>query len=123
VHFLNNTALTDRDGKWRVLGTTLWTDFSLCGAGDAALRESIAAAERVILDYRGVIQVLSPELEAAPRSFTPRDSLVLHQQARHGWKMSWQSPSMARRLWSRIVRRSGKAWRKSSRRIEPRRVM
>ena len=82
MHFLNNTALTDRDGKWRVLGTTLWTDFSLCGAGDAALRESIAAAERVILDYRGVIQVLSPELEAAPRSFTPRDSLVLHQQAR-----------------------------------------
>ena len=82
VHFLNNTTFTERNGQWRVLGTTLWTDFSLFGAGDAALRESIAEAERVILDYQGVIQVLSPELEAPLRSFTPRDSLALHEQAR-----------------------------------------
>jgi hypothetical protein len=40
VHFLNNTALTDRYGKWRVLGTTLWTDFALFGASDEAMRES-----------------------------------------------------------------------------------
>lgn len=82
VHFLNNTALTDRYGKWRVLGTTLWTDFALFGASDEALRESIAAAERVMVDFRGVIQVAWPEPEDEPRSFSPGDSLALHGQAR-----------------------------------------
>lgn len=82
VHFLNNATLTDRAGKWRVLGTTLWTDFSLFGASDVALRASIAAAERDILDFQGMIQVSSPELEDEPRSFTPHDALALHKQAR-----------------------------------------
>ena len=33
VHVLNNAALVDPQGRWRVLGTTLWTDFALYGAG------------------------------------------------------------------------------------------
>ena len=82
VHFLNNTALTDRYGKWRVLGTTLWTDFALFGASDEALQESIAASKRVMLDFQGVIQVAWPEPEDEPRSFSPSDSLALHAQAR-----------------------------------------
>lgn len=32
VHFLNNETLVDPAGCWRVLGTTLWTDFHLFGA-------------------------------------------------------------------------------------------
>ena len=37
VHVLNNAALIDPQGRWRVLGTTLWTDFALFGADHAAL--------------------------------------------------------------------------------------
>ena len=82
VHFLNNITLTDRYGKWRVLGTTLWTDFALFGASDEAMRESVAASERVMLDFRGVIQVSWPEPEDEPRSFSPDDAMALHEQAR-----------------------------------------
>jgi 3',5'-cyclic AMP phosphodiesterase CpdA len=91
VHFLNNAALIDRYGKWRVLGTTLWTDFALYGASDEALRTSAEAAERVMLDYRGVIQVAWPEPEDEPRSFTPGDSMALHEQAR-----SWLENELAK---------------------------
>ncbi len=98
VHFLNNTTLTDRYGKWLVLGTTLWTDFALFGAGNEAMHESIAAAERVMLDFRGVIQVARPEPEDEPRSFGPGDSLALHEQARAWLEDGWQSPSTPRRL-------------------------
>ena len=45
VQCLNNAALVDRYGQWRVLGTTLWTDFALFGA-DATRSPSIAAAAR-----------------------------------------------------------------------------
>jgi predicted phosphodiesterase len=82
VHFLNNSVLIDRYGKWRVLGTTLWTDFELYGSSDDALRISMQEAERVMVDFRGVIQVAWPEPEDEPRSFTASDSLALHQQAR-----------------------------------------
>jgi len=79
VHFLNNAALVDPDGRWRVLGTTLWTDFALFGADDAARAEAIAAAQRVMLDFRGLIQVSWPDSpDAAGRDFTPQDSLALH---------------------------------------------
>ncbi|GAB2886795.1 metallophosphoesterase [Paraburkholderia jirisanensis] len=57
IHFLNNAALVDPQGRWRVLGTTLWTDFDLYGASDAQRTASIAAAQRAMLDYRGLIQV------------------------------------------------------------------
>jgi 3',5'-cyclic AMP phosphodiesterase CpdA len=88
VHVLNNAALVDPAGQWRVLGTTLWTDFTLCGADADALATSIAAAQRVMLDFRGLIQVtwprergVTPEANAT-RDFTPDDSLALHAQAR-----------------------------------------
>jgi predicted phosphodiesterase len=83
VHFLNNTALIDRYGRWRVLGTTLWTDFALYGSSAEQLRTSIAAAEKVMLDYRGVIQIAWPdEPDGESRAFSPADSLALHAQAR-----------------------------------------
>jgi 3',5'-cyclic AMP phosphodiesterase CpdA len=88
VHVLNNAVLVDPAGQWRVLGTTLWTDFTLCGADADALATSIAAAQRVMLDFRGLIQVTWPrERDATPetnatRDFTPDDSLALHAQAR-----------------------------------------
>ncbi len=55
VHFLNNASLTDRHGKWRVLGTTLWTDFALFGASDAERETAKAACAKVMLDYQGLI--------------------------------------------------------------------
>ncbi|RFU46570.1 metallophosphoesterase [Paraburkholderia sp. DHOC27] len=88
VHLLNNAALVDPAGEWRVLGTTLWTDFALYGAQPEAIADSIAAAERVMLDFRGLIQIAWPHERtaapeaAAPRNFTPGDSLALHAQAR-----------------------------------------
>jgi predicted phosphodiesterase len=82
VHYLNNATLVDRYGKWRVLGTTLWTDFELFGKGESQMASSVAACEKVMLDYRGVIQISWPEPDGEPRSFSPSDSLALHQQAR-----------------------------------------
>ncbi|MFC5427258.1 metallophosphoesterase [Paraburkholderia denitrificans] len=83
VHFLNNAVLTDPAGRWRVLGTTLWADFALFGADDATRANAIAAAERVMLDFRGLIQVSWPASTGAmARDFTPQDSLALHAHAR-----------------------------------------
>ena len=88
VHFLNNAALVDPEGKWRVLGTTLWTDFTLYGADEDARAASIAAAQRVMLDFRGLIQVTWPHAgpasldTTAARDFTPADTLALHARAR-----------------------------------------
>ena len=90
VHFLNNASLVDPDGRWRVLGTTLWTDFTLYGESDEARAESIAAAGRAMLDSRGLIQLTWPhapdagneDSAAGPRDFTPADSLALHRHAR-----------------------------------------
>nr|WP_174771869.1 metallophosphoesterase [Paraburkholderia sp. SG-MS1] len=83
VHVLNNTALVDRQGRWRVLGTTLWTDFALYGADPDALAEAIEASSRVMLDFRGLIQMNWPhDTRDATRDFTPADSLALHRQAR-----------------------------------------
>jgi 3',5'-cyclic AMP phosphodiesterase CpdA len=89
VHVLNNAALVDPAGAWRVLGTTLWTDFTLFGADPDAIATSIAAAQRVMLDFRGLIQVTWPDGQrvavpdaSAARNFTPSDSLALHRKAR-----------------------------------------
>src|SRR6201991_3019180 len=96
VHFLNNAALVDPHGQWRVLGTTLWTDFELYGAKPDTRAASIAAAQRVMLDYRGLIQVAWGDAEGAreepgaPRPFTPNDSLALHARSR-----AWLSDALA----------------------------
>lgn len=88
VHMLNNAALVDPAGEWRVLGTTLWTDFTLYGAQPDEVAASAAAAERVMLDFRGLIQLTWPDSHsvesggAASRDFTPGDSRALHTQAR-----------------------------------------
>jgi 3',5'-cyclic AMP phosphodiesterase CpdA len=105
VYFLNNAVLVDPRGQWRVLGTTLWTDFELYGADDASRAVSIAAAERAMLDFRGLIQVTwtagndaepdasaSAEISApstasvlpdnTPRNLAPADTIALHRHAR-----------------------------------------
>ncbi len=89
LHYLNNAALVDPQGRWRVLGTTLWTDFQLFGASSEAVDASIAAAEKVMLDFRGPIQVTWPSgaplasaASDAPRRFTVEDTLALHAHAR-----------------------------------------
>src|ERR1700749_4846848 len=46
VHFLNNATLADPQGRWRVLGTTLWTDFELFGARPPELEASMEASKR-----------------------------------------------------------------------------
>lgn len=86
LHYLNNATWTDPAGRWRVLGTTLWTDFELFGASDEARAASCAAAEKAMLDFRGPIQVAwSPDTgtsEAPSRMFTVADALALHRQSR-----------------------------------------
>jgi len=82
VHYLNNASLVDRRGAWRVLGTTLWTDFALFGAGDHEIENAKEACTKVMLDYKGLIQLSWPEPDGEPREFAPDDSLALHQQAR-----------------------------------------
>lgn len=96
LHYLNNAALIDPDGRWRVLGTTLWTDFALFGASRETVSASIAAAEKVMLDFRGPIQVTWPSgiadaASGAPRLFTPADTLALHRHAR-----AWLSHELAK---------------------------
>ncbi|WP_244813722.1 metallophosphoesterase [Caballeronia sp. Lep1P3] len=82
VHFLNNAALVDRRGAWRVLGTTLWTDFALFGASEHDIEKAKYACTQVMLDYRGLIQLAWPEPDGEPRAFAPDDFLALHVQAR-----------------------------------------
>lgn len=89
VHYLNNDAYVDPAGRFRVLGTTLWTDFALFGADDASIAHATDAASKVMLDFKGLIQVTWPHDEAvhagadAPeRDFTPADSLALHHRSR-----------------------------------------
>jgi 3',5'-cyclic AMP phosphodiesterase CpdA len=87
VHYLNNATLVDGEGRWRVLGTTLWTDFELFGADDESRAAAIAAAEKVMVDYRGPIQLAwtadgAANGRALSRNFTPADSLALHRRAR-----------------------------------------
>ena len=92
VHVLNNAALVDPQGRWRVLGTTLWTDFALYGADPDALAESIGASRKAMLDFHGVIQTNWPRGPLdSPRDFTPEDSLALHRQAR-----TWLEAELAR---------------------------
>ncbi|WP_179404045.1 metallophosphoesterase [Burkholderia guangdongensis] len=90
VHYLNNDVYVDPAQRFRVLGTTLWTDFALFGADDASIAHAIDAASRVMLDFRGLIQVTWPHDAAlhgishagAERDFTPADSLALHRRSR-----------------------------------------
>ncbi|MDI9701613.1 metallophosphoesterase, partial [Burkholderia cenocepacia] len=70
--------------RFRVLGTTLWSDFSLFGRDEADMAAAIDAALRVMLDFKGLIQVTWPHdaaLHAAAgepeRDFAPADAIAL----------------------------------------------
>ncbi|RQR63439.1 metallophosphoesterase [Burkholderia sp. Bp9126] len=93
VHYLNNDTYVDPAGRFRVLGTTLWTDFALFGADDASIAHATGEASKVMLDFKGLIQVTWPHDAAvhagtagpqhgAERDFTPADSLALHRRSR-----------------------------------------
>ncbi|AOK04249.1 metallophosphoesterase [Burkholderia sp. AU28942] len=88
VHYLNNGVYVDRAQRFRVLGTTLWADFSLFGADDASVARAIDAGMRVMLDFKGLIQVTWPHdaalhaRNAPERDFTPADAIALHRQSR-----------------------------------------
>ncbi len=87
VHVLNNATLIGPGRAWRVLGTTLWSDFALYGADADARADAMRAAQSVMLDFRGPIQVSWPRGAHAapgdpdPRDFTPADALALHEHA------------------------------------------
>ena len=108
VHFLNNATLVDPLGQWRVFGTTLWTDFDLYGNDEASHAASIAAAERVMLDYRGLIQVTwtagndlggqGALQDNTPRNLTPADTIALHRRAR-----AWLEAELAKPFAGRTV--------------------
>ncbi|WP_269507482.1 metallophosphoesterase [Burkholderia sp. IMCC1007] len=88
VHYLNNGVYVDPQERFRVLGTTLWSDFSLFGADAASVARAIEAGERVMLDFKGLIQVTWPHdaalhAEGEPeRDFKPADAIALHRQSR-----------------------------------------
>ncbi|QTO20054.1 MULTISPECIES: metallophosphoesterase [Burkholderia] len=89
LHYLNNGVYVDPGQRFRVLGTTLWADFSLFGQDEASQAGAIEAALRVMLDFKGLIQVTWPhdaalhESPGAPeRDFSPADAIALHRQSR-----------------------------------------
>jgi 3',5'-cyclic AMP phosphodiesterase CpdA len=61
VHFLNNRVLFDPKGNWRVLGTTLWTDFKLFGNEPKQFDAICLAAGAQMNDFNGKIRVAEPE--------------------------------------------------------------
>jgi 3',5'-cyclic AMP phosphodiesterase CpdA len=98
VHYLNNASLVDRRGAWRVLGTTLWTDFALFGSGDADIENAKEACTTVMLDYKGLIQLAWPEPDGEHREFAPDDSLALHEQARAWLESELAKPFMGQTI-------------------------
>ncbi|HEY8708828.1 MAG TPA: metallophosphoesterase [Burkholderiaceae bacterium] len=76
VHVLDNSEIVI--GRVRFLGTTLWTDFELFGAGEKKVA-AMAEARRLIRDFSRIALA-----EAADAVFSPEDSAALFQ--RHaGW--------------------------------------
>ena len=76
VHVLDNSEIVI--GRVRFLGTTLWTDFELFGAGEKKAA-AMAEARRLIRDFSRIALA-----EAADAVFSPEDSAALFQ--RHaGW--------------------------------------
>jgi predicted phosphodiesterase len=69
VHVLDDEALVL--GGVRFLGSTLWTDFSLLGEGDARIR-AMAEAQRCLRDFTRIRSD-----EASATAFTPQDSAAL----------------------------------------------
>lgn len=86
VHYLNGDVYTSPDGRFRVLGTTLWTDFALFGDDEATLAAAMTACARTMFDFNGVIQVdwtaAGAPMQGESRALTPADTLALHRGAR-----------------------------------------
>nr|WP_201759120.1 metallophosphoesterase [Burkholderia sp. ISTR5] len=102
VHYLNRGVYHAPDGRFRVLGTTLWTDFELYGADPARRAEAMTACSRAMFDFNGAIQVdWAPGSGAgeagaalatrASRALTPADTLDLHRASR-----AWLAAELAR---------------------------
>lgn len=70
IHVLDENAI-EIDGV-RFLGTTLWTDFRLCGEGEAWFARQ--RAKRLIHDFTSI--------RNGDRRFTPEDSVRLHESGR-----------------------------------------
>ncbi|KVC22336.1 metallophosphoesterase [Burkholderia pseudomultivorans] len=105
VHYLNNGVYVDPAQRFRVLGTTLWTDFTLFGADDASVAHAIDAGSRVMLDFKGLIQVTWPHdaaVHAAPgapeRDFTPADAIALYRRARAWLETQLATPFAGRTI-------------------------
>ena len=112
VHVLNNAALVDPAGQWRVLGTTLWTDFALYGADADALAASIArsAARDARLPRPDpddmAARTTTPDASRRAISRPAIPSRCTRRRAR-GSKANWPNRLTARRSSSRITRRIG----------------
>ncbi|MBR8301625.1 metallophosphoesterase [Burkholderia dolosa] len=105
VHYLNNDVYVDPQRRFRVLGTTLWADFTLFGADDASVARAIDAAQRVMLDFKGLIQVTWPHdavlhraTGKAERDFTPADAISLHRQSRAWLEAQLAAPFAGRTI-------------------------
>jgi len=70
IHVLNNDTL-QLDGV-RFVGSTLWTDFNLCGAAEAWF--SRRRARRLLEDFTSI--------RNGGRRFTPEDSVELHETSK-----------------------------------------
>lgn len=105
VHYLNNDVYVDPQRRFRVLGTTLWADFTLFGADDASVARAIDAAQRAMLDFKGLIQVTWPHdavlhraTGKAERDFTPADAISLHRQSRAWLEAQLAAPFAGRTI-------------------------
>ncbi len=95
VHLLDPGELVLGEHATRVLGATLWTDFTLYGSSERDLQTSVFACQRVMTDFHGPIRV--PE-GAGARRFAPRDHLALHQADR-----AWLGEKLAQPFAGRTV--------------------
>jgi 3',5'-cyclic AMP phosphodiesterase CpdA len=79
-------------GGVRFVGCTLWTDFELRidtpQGAQADRARGMAAAERVVVDYRAIGWDAGPE----PRRLTPQDTLDLHRAQRAWLQAALQRP-------------------------------
>ena len=80
VHLLDDSELV-LDGV-RFLGTTLWTDFALFGAGERKAA-AMAEAKRLLRDFS---RITLSEFATAP--FTPETQRLFSTDTRDGWRQS-----------------------------------
>lgn len=77
LHLLDDSAITLNG--YRLIGSTLWTDFRLYGESPAEVERAMQACQRYLLDFRH-IQLL--DSHGTRRPIVPEDTLVWHRQAR-----------------------------------------